>query len=1009
MCLNNCIKGSISHQTAKSGSVEGNMENLLNECNYVDLSELETLDIRRGDLNILQWNSRSLLGNFTNLKNILQLLEESGIFVDIIMICESHLNSIKEKLVDLNGYRLFNMNRQLNKCGGVCIYVRNSYTVKLRDDLNNFIEGMLESLILELTIGKKKHLICEIYRPPGGNIKSFLEHYEQLITKLRKDTGELIIGGDFNVDLLKTDSCSYSASFLELNTENLLLPTISKPSRVTKNSATLIDNIFVSSKLSHAYSSNILLDDSSDHLICLTSLHRDIKKTKESYYITRRDLSDKNLLEIKATLGTIDWNPIVTDTDTDSSFEKFHKKLEDTLDKISPYKSTRVSGKSRIRDPWITPGLVKSSKQLSKLFGTLQRNPTKREEYIVKRNLLNKLRRISRIKFFNDKFSEFSGNSRKVWNLINCVLNKMTNKSDFIELIKVRDKEYNSPKDIATVFADHFLNVGKTSASTKNIYRGKLKDKIPNNPKSVYLQPITTFDLCSIISTLKAKRSSGYDDFSNNMLKEISNEISVPMAHIINLSITTGTFPKKMKLAEVTPLHKGKERFIVTNYRPISLLITLSKLLEKAVHTQLNSFLEKTNMYFDGQFGFRKGYSTVNAVEYLCSEILKEHEDKRLVGAVYVDLSKAFDTIDHKTLLRKLDKMGIRGVANKWVNSYLNGRFMRVKIKSKTGVCLSENLEIKRGCPQGSILGPFYFCCMINDLHLYLTECKAICYADDTTVYCSGKNISEIQHKLEEDFVTLVQWFAENNLSLNVFKTQFQIFNLGKTSTPSAAISIDGNTINSSESVKMLGFFIDDKLKWTKHVDMIMNKLNSSKFMLDSCKNVLSYEAKLMYYHAHFSSHLSYGLRLWGPMCNKTQLGKLFKKQKKVIRSICNSSYRAHTDPLYKSTGILKLNEMICLDLLKLSYKLQHEELPVLLNECFQSEKESTTRIVTRNSKLPKIRRHTSSIYNKSFLNKVIILWTKIPMSCKCKLSLSSFVKETKKFIKNTPQLVDSL
>ena len=659
------------------------------------------------------------------------------------------------------------------------------------------------------------------------------------------------------------------------------MPTITKPSRITHTSATLIDNIFISENLTKRFVSNIIVDDISDHLICLLQISNNSRNSdsKEPLIFETREVKPEHIDRIKLNLEKTDWSNI-GNLDLNSAMEKLHNSVTTELDNICPLKVVKISGKKRIKEPWMTKGLVKSGIELSKCFKKMILGKVNERNYKFKRSLYNKLKRYARKDFFVKKFLEFKGQSRKVWNLVNSVTGKLSNRNSLIDMIKVSHREIIEPLDIAEEFAKFFSNVGrKTVDKIQEIKHKPIQMTL--NSSSIYLKPVTIEEMNDYLKLLPNKRSCGFDDISNEFLKDIGSSIIRPLTQIVNKTIEESTFPDILKMAVVSPLHKGKERYFTTNYRPISLLPVLSKLFERVLHTQFSEFLEKTNVFFSGQFGFRKDHSTVLAVNHMVNRILAEHENGKLIGAVYIDLSKAFDTICHKMLLEKLNRMGIRGTANQLVRSYLEGRKIKIKIKSQSGKFYSNDQKVDMGCPQGSILGPLFFSCVINDLHLQLVKCECICYADDTTILSIGKSVTEIEQKLNHDLSILTKWFSLTKLSLNISKTQFQIFSLGHKTVRNASINIDGIPIQDSKSVKMLGFIIDSKLNWNEHVESVLRKLRSTKFMLNSIKNLLPTEIRKIFYYAHYYSHIQYGLSVWGPMISKRLEKLLFTDQKK--------------------------------------------------------------------------------------------------------------------------------
>ena len=361
------------------------------------------------------------------------------------------------------------------------------------------------------------------------------------------------------------------------------------------------------------------------------------------------------------------------------------------------------------------------------------------------RNTLTKLKRSCKFQYCLDKCQEFRSNTKALWKVINDVSHNVKDKSCVISYIKDGDISYNKPKQIAKIFNEHFSSIGKHYAkaiknSNKSI--NAYLSMLASNSKTVFWTPVTRVELEKIINKLPNKKSSGYDQLDNCLLKELGPCFIDTLVCIFNKSLKEGVFPMAMKMAEVVPLHKGKEKFLSTNYRPISLLITLSKLLEKLVYKCTYDFLDSTGQIYVSQYGFRAKHSCEHAIQELLENILKGFEQKRLTISVFLDLSKAFDTISHEVLFIKLEKYGLWGICLDWFKSYLSDRRMQVKCVTECGsVDYSDYELIDIGTPQGSILGPLFFLIFNNDLHLHLCYSNCILFADDTTIYATHKNL----------------------------------------------------------------------------------------------------------------------------------------------------------------------------------------------------------------------------------------------------------------------------
>lgn len=291
-------------------------------------------------------------------------------------------------------------------------------------------------------------------------------------------------------------------------------------------------------------------------------------------------------------------------------------------------------------------------------------------------------------------------------------------------------------------------------------------------PQSIFLNPTTACEITTIIAGLKNSDSKGYDELSVCLLKKCSYELVLPLTSIFNQSILEGTVPDQLKIAKVVPVYKSENRSLVSNYRPISVLPAISKILEKLVYNRVIDFINEHNILNDSQYGFRKKYSTYMALIDLTDSISECIDTGDVTVGIFLDLAKAFDTVNHKILLGKLSHYGIRGTALDWFCSYLNNRLQYVCVNKVN----SSYKQICCGVPQGSILGPLLFLLYINDLPKVSTYFKFIMFADDTNIFAKGKDIDNLVNNINYELEHISKWFGANLLSLNVKKTNYIIF-----------------------------------------------------------------------------------------------------------------------------------------------------------------------------------------------------------------------------------------
>ena len=325
------------------------------------------------------------------------------------------------------------------------------------------------------------------------------------------------------------------------------------------------------------------------------------------------------------------------------------------------------------------------------------------------------------------------------------------------------------------------------------------------NPNAIFLRPTDYNEVKTTIMNLK-KKCPGWDDVDALVVKETVALYIEPLTKIINLSLTEGIFPNELKTAKITPIYKSEDVTLVANYRPVSVLSVFSKILERIMYTRIISFINENNLLYKYQFGFRKGHSTEHALISLVDKISEELDSGKQVLGVFLDFSKAFDTVDHKILLSKLNHYGIRGPALNCVQSYLENILQYVLYN---GVSSSRGL-VKSGVPQGSVLGPLLYLIYVNDIANVSPNLLPILFADDTNVFLSGDSVDEMILTMNIEIKKITDWTVANKLSINIKKTHYMIFTTKRrTVNTNNNITINGKTIDKVEKTEFLGVITD--------------------------------------------------------------------------------------------------------------------------------------------------------------------------------------------------------
>ena len=605
----------------------------------------------------------------------------------------------------------------------------------------------------------------------------------------------------------------------------------------------------------------------------------------------------------------------------------------------------------------------------------------------------NKLRR----DYYRQRCEDYKKNAKKLWGLINNTIKKVKHKGSIIPYITVEGIKHHNPHKIANCFGKFYSKLGSDLAN--QILPGSTTistylNNIPRTLGSIVLAPTTVHEIDVLIRKLPNKSSHGFDNISNIMLKSLRTSITYPLCHIFNTSMIEGSFPNRMKIAEIIPLYKGKAMDKMVNYRPISLLITLSKLLEKIMYRRLYSYLESNSILYNSQYGFRSQRSCEQAITELVGYILQSKNRNEHCAGIFLDLKKAFDTLDHSILLQKLERYGIRGMAHNWFSSYLSGRQLVAKITTGCRkIVKSDNYEITYGAAQGSCLGPLLFIIFMNDLTQLPLYSNIILFADDTTVFYSHKSEKFLKYALEHDLNIMGDWFKANKLSLNLDKT------IGIKFWDSSNFILCNNnmSIEMSDHTKFLGIYIDHKLTWHIHISHLLDKLNMNRRLMMLGKNHLDLTCLRNIYFGHIHSHILYGISIWGSMISQSMLKEIYMVQKKCEYLMKPTGKGTNIQQIFTELRLMPVQKMIKLAMCKLGYNVSREQYPEPILTLFKKfGGQKTHRYPTRNKYIPNLQRGYTEQYRNSFLCRSILEYNSLPIDLKSITTSSLFLSRLK-------------
>jgi hypothetical protein len=531
----------------------------------------------------------------------------------------------------------------------------------------------------------------------------------------------------------------------------------------------------------------------------------------------------------------------------------------------------------------------------------------------ILKKCLQTAQKIKKLKYIQNSKNK----CQATWRTISSNTSDNTKEND-IQEIQFNNNLFSDPQRICDILNNHFIHTSNPNSNhlsnISNSFSNTLpvnSNTLPVNNNTMFLRPVDSTEIYRIIMTLKNSKASGYDSITTKVLKSCAQYICIPLAHVINLSFVEGIFPEKLKLSIVKPLFKKGNKQDPSNYRPIALIPVISKILEKAFYTRMYGFLTKYDILCPEQYGFRGNKSTTQACFELIKYVTESINNNIPVASVFLDMSKAFDSVNHSKLLCKIERYGVRGRAYDWLKSYLQDRAQCTEISRLTKI--NNNIlkqtyrsEYKSNCtgiPQGSILGPLLFLLYVNDLPKATVQ-KSILFADDTTLVIKCFNRITFKQDVEKSLVDIINWLNKNNLSISISKTKYIQFISYNSNRLPMTIKHNNETVDEVASLKFLGVTIDKHLNWKEHIDQVCNKLNRFVFALRRLRNTVSVEAAITAYHGYVSSVLSYGLILWG---NSVDVDRVFKIQKKCVRAVCNARIDDSCIPLFKKLNILPL------------------------------------------------------------------------------------------------------
>lgn len=842
---------------------------------------------------ILHQNIAGLINKTDELIICLAELSDKGSQVDVICITEHFMKFGYEQLLDIPNYKLASsFSRKDSSRGGAAIIIRKGYRWKELEEVKHLsIPCVCEMCAIEL-IDCGVLIVC-IYRVPNrnsNNIDTFLNKLDSLLAKLCKKNNDkrIIIAGDFNIDILKNNNITLEFECVLLN-YNLRLE-IRQPTRLI--SMTCLDNF--AHNIQKGQSATVIDFGLSDHTAQLYKVPIKRVYVLSQWRVKKRDLSMENMIKFKNCLQSLNFYYIYENNNPNVVYNNFMEDFTLFYNLCFPYKTVYI--KATKQNKWLSKNIRKCSRKKRSLLWIYRRQPSHANKLTYKKysGLLRNIIRKSKRLVNRYKILTADNKSKVTWQIINGSNGKSP--LETTSRISIDDKVITHPEEICNTFNNFFVDKIKPiperdSCVTKNIKRVT---------SSMFMAPCLPNDIINIIKSLKNSNSVGHDEICTKVIKFVCAEISSHLCRILNLCLSKGIYPDQLKTAIVKPLHKKGNREHLENYRPIALTPIISKIFEKFIACEIHKYLEKFKILVEEQKGFRRNKNINMAIYDFLKQVIVNVDRRTPVCSVYCDMTQAFDYVDHNILIKKLEAYGIRGNILELLSTYLSNR-KQVTVVSKMDIRKKTQIEYKSkertityGVPQGSVLGPLLFILYINDLPTATSQHMSL-FADDSTITVKCNKTAQFGSDINEAIKSVVKWLKNNNLKINLDKTNVMHFNQRSIIT-NLSTTYEDKIIGKVNEARYLGLVIDSRLNWKPQIQEVCKKLSSASYALYKLAGVMDTNALLTAYHGIVASRLRYGVIFWG---NSTDRDLVFRAQKRCLRSIFGLSRTDSCKPYF--------------------------------------------------------------------------------------------------------------
>lgn len=907
-------------------------------------------------LRILLLNIRSLRRKVDDLTRTVELHSP-----DVICINETWLDeTVSDSEVAIPGFSVLRSDRKGRVGGGVCMYYRSTLPLRPRPDI---AANGVECCFGEIPGRPACFVIGTVYRPPSETVQ-YWDLLDAVLLSAVRPNSNLVLCGDFNINIERNTEPQLSY-LTDLASSYNLHQSVSQATRFGLHGTSTIDLMF--NTFDTFNSSTVIPVAYSDHAAVLSRFEftPTLSPTSTNMY---RNYSRINLDEFRSDL--IHQNFCNIPGSPSEMWSEWSARFLRVLNVHAPLLQRRDHKKKTV--PWMDRQLLYLLSRRNRLHRKWLDVRTDQfyEEFATARREATSYNRALKEAYYRERFQECSGSSKRTWRMIK----ELTGRQ------QVTKAPQCTVDEIQATFAK--IVDDQSRPPSLNIPEGPL---LPGNFQQ--FQPVSIAKIRRLLERLNPRKATGSDEIPAALLRSCADILAPSLSLLFNRSLAHGCFPDEMKIGTIRPLFKGGDPSQPRNYRPVSLLPVVSKVLERLVHEQLSDYLTRHSLIPDTQFGYRKHHSTSDALLLAVEGISQARAAHLHTGIAFVDMSKAFDKVQHQTLIYDLFNIGISGSVLRWLANYLSGRHQYVQV----GMNKSNPYASSSGVPQGSVLGPLLFVIYVREISTSLNHfhVNTVQFADDISLRASCTTPVLVSQRLTAAVQYLADWLRRRGLILNEAKTQILSIAPQRGQSTHLYVRCNSQLLPLVESAKYLGLFFDSDMTWNTMIDHIARRIGAKIAVLLRYASSLPFSCRISFFRCFILTDFLYASNAYASYLSATQeqrLGRLFNR---AVRAVCRAPPWSSMNKLLAQINVYPLHVYIQSGFLCFIWRCLNNAASKLFVDYFKTSRSARTRGSC--TKLLIVPLATSSASSKQLTHVGALLWNSLPPDTRTTAQIGNF------------------